>query len=248
MSSFLSTFNYTLYLLTHLEAKTAPLQQRILLLLGRNVAVEKVAIGPGPPSRFAALAALLSQTRVTLRLFGLLPLYAWARQLAAGPKPGQDQVLYSCSVAQCGLYIVFQALENVALLTDNGVLPASLTTRWTEQAGGKATKIYLTAYRAWMLGFSVDFIRLLREAQLERKKRSERSSIEKTSGTVQEEDKKIDQQWWQQLIVPAAWLPVGWQFAEWNEGGFPGFSLGLMGACGAIAGFEKTKALWDATA
>ncbi|CAK3859142.1 peroxin 11C like [Lecanosticta acicola] len=249
LSAFLSTFNYTLYLLTHLEAKAAPLQERLFLLLNRNAALPKVTpVTPAGPSRFAALAALLSQTRVTLRLFGLLPLYAWARQLAQGPKPGQDHVLYTCSVAQCGLYIAFQFLENVALLSDNAVIPAQLTARWTEKTGGKATKIYLTAYRAWMLGFSIDFVRLLREAQLERNKRSQRSSVESKDVSVQEEDKKIDQQWWQQLIVPAAWFPVGWQSAEWNEGGFPGFSLGLMGACGAIAGLDKTKALWDATA
>lgn len=249
LSSFLSTFNYTLYLLAHLDAKAAPLKEKLYLFLNRHSATPKV-IPPVPtePSPIAALGSLLSATRTTLRLFGLLPMYAWARQLAHGPKPGQDQVLYVTSVTQCALYIAFQFLENVALLTDSKILPAHLTARWTEKHGGKAAAIYTTAYRAWFLGFSCDFVRLFREAQLERQKRDARSSVEKSYGSVAKEDAKKDAQWYAELIVPLAWFPVGFQFSAWNESGFPGFNLGLMGAAGAIAGLGKTKALWDATA
>lgn len=249
LSAFLSTFNYTLYLLTHLDAKATPLKARLYLFLNRNAALPK-ATPPVPtePSPFAALGALLSATRTTLRLFGLIPMYAWARQLAQGPKPGQDQVLYATAVTQCALYIVFQGLENIALLTDSKILPGSLTTRWTAKHGGKSVAIYTTAYRAWFLGFCCDFVRLLREAQLERNKREQRTPQEKSLGSVRKEDEKTDAQWWSQLIIPVAWFPVGFQFAQWNESGFPGFNLGLMGACGAIAGLGKTKALWDVTA
>lgn len=247
MSAFLSTFNYTLYLLTHLEAKTIPLQTKLLLWLNRQGSLPK-ATPPVPtgPSRIAALGSLLAQTRTTLRLFGLLPMYAWARQLMQGPKPGQDQVLYATSVAQCALYMSFQFLENVALLTGSGVLPPQLTAKWTAKTNGQPTSIYTAAYRSWMLGFSCDFIRLFREAQLERNRRSQRSGS--TDVSTRKEDEDADQKWWAELVVPFAWLPVGVQFANWTEGGFPGFNLGLMGICGVMAGLGKTKALWDATA
>ncbi|CAK1361938.1 hypothetical protein CB0940_02743 [Cercospora beticola] len=244
LSSFLSTFNYTLYLLAHLDAKATPLKERLYGLLNQKFTPPP----PGQPSPIAALGSLLSATRTTLRLFGLLPLYAWARQLAHGPKPGQDQVLYATAATQCALYITFQFLENVALLTDSKILPAHLTARWTEKHGGKAAAIYTTAYRAWFLGFSCDFVRLFREAQLERQRRDARSSVEKSYGSTVKEDAKKDAQWYAELIVPLAWFPVGFQFSAWNESGFPGFNLGLMGAAGALAGLGKTKALWDATA
>lgn len=250
MSSFLSTFNYTLYLLAHLDAKAAPLKAKLYLFLNRHASTASKLPPPvsTDPSPIAALGSLLSATRTTLRLFGLLPMYAWARQLAQGPKPGQDSVLYATAVTQCVLYIAFQLFENVALLTDSKILPGSLTARWTEKHGGKAAAIYLASYRAWFLGFCCDFIRLFREAQLERNKRDARSSVEKSYGSVAKEDAKKDAQWWSEFIVPLAWFPVGWHFAAWNETGFPGFNLGLMGAAGAIAGLGKTKALWDATA
>lgn len=249
LSTFLSTFNYTLYLLAHLDAKAAPLKAQLYLLLNRNAATPKITPAvPAEPSAITNLGAMVSSARVTLRLFGLFPMYAWARQLMQGPKPGEDQVLYATSVAQCALYIVFQFCENVALLTDSKVLPASLTERWTRKHGGKAASIYLTAYRAWLLGFSCDFVRLLREAQLERNKRSQRSSTESQSLSTRDQDSKFDSKWYADLLVPLAWFPVGFQFSALNEGGFPGFSLGLMGICGVVAGSSKMTALWNSTA
>ncbi|KAK4545245.1 hypothetical protein LTR36_003425 [Oleoguttula mirabilis] len=241
LSSFLSTFNYTLYLLTYLESKSAPLKMRLYQLLNRTAAVPALNAGP---SNIAALGSMLSTTRTTLRLFGLLPLYAWLRQLMQGPKPGQDQVLYTTAVTQCLLYISFQFLENVGLLTDNKVLPASYTARWTRSSGGTTAKIYLWSYRAWMGGVVCDIVRLFREAQLERSKRARRAGT--TDVSTREEDEKSDQQWWSQMVVPMSWLPVAVQFSK--EGGIPGFNLGIMGACGGLAGLGRTADLWAATA
>jgi len=245
LSAFLSTFNYTLYLLAHLDSKAEPLKARIYQLINRSSDLPKITPAvPAGPSPIASLGALLSSTRTTLRLFGLLPMYAWARQLMQGPKPGQDQVLYTTSVAQCSLYFAFQLFENVALLTDNKILTTEFTARVS--GGRTSANLYLAAYRAWFLGFCCDFIRLFREAQLQRAKREQPGH--NSDAAVRKQDEEIDQKWWAELIVPIAWFPVGFQFAQWREGGFPGFNLGLMGAAGAIAGLSKTKALWEATA
>jgi hypothetical protein len=226
-------------LLAYLETKSVPLKIKLHQLLNSTPAVPAV----DGPSNLAALGSLLSSTRTTLRLFGLFPMYAWLRQLMQGPKPGQDQVLYATSVTQCLLYMTFQFLENVALLTDHNVLPASYTARWTQASGGKTAKIYLWSYRAWMGGVLCDFVRLFREAQLERVKRSQRVS---TNDVTKEEDKKADEKWWSQMLIPMSWIPVAVQFSK--EGGIPGFNLGIMGACGAIAGLGRTAELWAATA
>ena len=69
----------------------------------------------------------------------------------------------------------------------------SYTSRWTANSGGKTAKIYLWAYRCWMAGVCCDFVRLAREAQLERAKRSGKG--EKGVATT-EEEKKVDQKWW----------------------------------------------------
>lgn len=247
LSAFLSTFNYTLFLLVYLEAKSAPLQARLAALLSKltgRPAIGVLKAGIATQSRFQALATTLSQARVTLRLFGLLPMYAWFRQLIQGPKPGQDQVLYATSLTQCSLYMTFQFLENVALLTDKAVLPTSYTARWTAKSGGTTAKMYLWAYRFWFGGVLCDFVRLAREAQLEREKRANKS--EKQLTTNVEEEREIDAKWWSELIVPTSWTPVAMQFS--TEGGLPWFNLGIMGACGAMAGLGRTAGLWAATA
>ena len=86
-----------------------------------------------------------------------------------------------------------------------------------------------------------DFVRLAREAQLQRAKRA--GSTEKDVSTA---DKEIDAKWWSELVVPTSWMPVAAQFS--TEGGLPGFNLGIMGACGAMAGLGRTAGLWAETA
>ena len=199
------------------------------------------------PSHIAALGSLLSSTRTTLRLFGLLPLYAWSRQLMQGPKPGQDQVLYATAVTQCLFYLTYQFLENVGVLTDNKVLPASYTSRWTARAGGKTARIFLWSYRAWLGGVLCDFVRLAREAQLERAKREKRAvGVVMTEEKAREEDRLADAKWWSQVVVPLGWAPMATQFSV--EGGLPGWNLGVMGVCGFFAGLGRTSEFWAATA
>ena len=171
-------------------------------------------------------------------------MYAWFRQLMQGPKPDQDQILYATSLTQCSLYMTFQFLENVALLTDKEVLPASVTSRYTAKYGGKTAKIYLWAYRAWFGGVLCDFVRLAREAQLQSAKSS--SGTEKDVVPSAEDVKQLDAKWWSEMVVPLSWTPVAAQFS--TEGGLAWFNLGIMGACGAMAGLGRTASLWAATA
>jgi hypothetical protein len=242
-------------LVAYLQTKTpslAKLSQTLLGLLNykRGTVAEKLgalntAPVPGAPSSVASLATLLSQTRTTLRLFGLFPLYAWMRTLLQGPKEGQDTVLYGIAFTQCAGYIAFQFLENLALLTDNNVVPKSFSARF--QGGvSNSPRIYLWSYRAWLVGVSCDFFRLGREAQLTAAKRTGKSTSEKSLAEVKEDVKAQDAKWWNELMVPVAWLPVALHFSK--EGGIPGMNLGIMGAGGLIAGLGRTRGLWAQTA
>lgn len=163
------------------------------------------------------------------------------RTLLQGPAKGQDGVLYATALTQCTFYILFQGLENIGLLTDQKILSPSVTARWNKSGG--TAKIYLWSYRAWLAGVLCDFVRLGREAQLQRAKRAKRTS---TEVSVTEEDEQTDAKWWSELIVPLSWLPVALHAS--NEDGVPGMNLGIMGACGAMAGLSRTTALWQSTA
>ena len=135
-STFLSTFNYTLWLLAFLEAKSLPLQAKLFQRLGKAAYPTSAVPGPSP---IVALATLLSSARTTLRLLGLPPLYAWMRQLSQGPQKGQDSVLYATAVTQCAFYLIFQSFENIALLTDNKVFSSSLTSLSTSSSSKSAS-------------------------------------------------------------------------------------------------------------
>lgn len=257
LSAFLSTLNYSLYIIAYLQTKSPSISafaKRLLSLVRpacddtKIPAASVVDDGSVPP--IAALAVLLSKTRTTLRLFGLFPLYAWLRSLAPGPKPGADVVLHRIATLQAGSYFVYQFLENICLLADSGVVPPRAIAA-LNRGDSKTARLYLTAYRCWLGGVVCDFLRLGREWQLESRRRTTRQQMVADGRAVaehqDEEDKKFDKRWWTDLVIAGTWLPMALHFSS-ASGGIPGFNLGVMGVCGLIAGSTRTKALWDSTA
>ncbi|KAH3964998.1 hypothetical protein HBH98_145190 [Parastagonospora nodorum] len=257
LSAFLSTFNYSLYILAYLQSKSltlSALATRILALVrpacdDTKIPATTLINNAGIPP-VAALAVLISKARTTLRLFGLFPLYAWLRTLLAGPKPGADVVLHRIALLQATSYATYQALENICLLADSGVISPSFIAR-INQANPKTARLYLWAYRAWLGGVSCDFLRLGREWQLEAKRRATRRQMVADGRAIaeyqDEEDKKFDGRWWTDAMIASAWLPMALHFSS-ATGGLPGWNLGWMGVCGLVAGGTRAKALWRSTA
>jgi hypothetical protein len=204
----------------------------------------------GAVSPVAALAVLISKARTTLRLFGLFPLYAWLRTLVGGPKPGADIVLHRIALLQASSYFTYQALENVCLLADSGIVAPNVIAR-INRGDSKTARLYLWAYRAWLGGVSCDFLRLGREWQIESKRRATRKQMQSEGRALavyqDEEDEKFDKKWWTDLMIAGAWLPMALHFSD-ATGGIPGWNLGWMGACGMVAGSTRMKALWASTA
>jgi hypothetical protein len=238
LSTFLSTVNYTLYLLTYLEPK---FKARLAAIKGQ------AAVAPTGPSNIAALGSSISQTRTLLRCLGLFPMYAWARSLSGGAK-GQDAVLYSIAVAQCAFYTIYQFLESAAFLTDVKVVPTTWSARWTAKSGGTTAVIYKYSYRMWMFGIACDFVRMAREAQLTREKRARYTYKQKDDRSVAIADKEADEKFYTDLVVPLAWFPMAYHYSEWNNSGVPGWNLGWMGFSGIVASYTKAKNQWAATA
>ncbi|KAH3960584.1 hypothetical protein HBI88_144890 [Parastagonospora nodorum] len=257
LSAFLSTFNYSLYILAYLQSKSltlSALATRILALVrpacdDTKIPATTLINNAGIPP-VAALAVLISKARTTLRLFGLFPLYAWLRTLLAGPKPGADVVLHRIALLQATSYATYQALENICLLADSGVISPSFIAR-VNRADPKTARLYLWAYRAWLGGVSCDFLRLGREWQLEAKRRATRRQMVADGRAIaeyqDEEDKKFDGRWWTDAMIASAWLPMALHFSS-ATGGLPGWNLGWMGVCGLVAGGTRVKALWRSTA
>ncbi|KAF3036795.1 hypothetical protein E8E12_004529 [Didymella heteroderae] len=227
LASFLSTFNYTLYILAYAQTKSPSLTsllQKFLSLVKTSSAVSKpstatlVNAGAVPP--IAALAVLISKARTTLRLFGCFPLYAWLRTLLAGPKPGSDIVLHRIAILQASSYFTYQALENISLLADSGVVgPAFISA--INRGDSKTARVYLWAYRAWLGGVSCDFLRLAREWQLESRRRTTRARMQAEGKAVAEyqddEDAKFDKRWWTDAMIASAWFPMALHFSSFSE-------------------------------
>ncbi|KAJ4337830.1 hypothetical protein N0V87_004385 [Didymella glomerata] len=257
LASFLSTFNYTLYILAYAQTKSPPLTslfQKFLSLVRSSSAVSKpstatlVNAGAVPP--IAALAVLISKARTTLRLFGCFPLYAWLRTLLAGPKPGSDPVLHRIAILQASSYFTYQALENISLLADSGIVgPAFISA--INRGDSKTARVYLWAYRAWLGGVSCDFLRLAREWQLESGRRATRARMQAEGRAIAEyqddEDAKFDKRWWTDAMIASAWFPMALHFSS-STGGLPGWNLGWMGLCGLVAGSTRVTQLWASTA
>jgi hypothetical protein len=208
-----------------------------------------ILVGNGTVPPIAALAILISKARTTLRLFGLFPLYAWLRSLASGPKAGTDLVLHRIALLQASSYFTYQALENISLLADSGVVsPRFIST--LNRGDSKTARLYLWAYRAWLGGVSCDFLRLMREWQLEGKRRSVRQQMVADGRAIaeyqDEEDKRFDSRWWTDFVIASAWMPMALHFSS-ASGGVPGWNLGWMGACGLVAGSTRVRALWEST-
>ncbi|KLO81895.1 uncharacterized protein FFNC_03395 [Fusarium fujikuroi] len=152
-----------------------------------------------------------------------------------------DPVLYIISFVQCSLCAAFQLLENIAFLTEKGVLMKCGLGWLFNGAGGRVANIYRVAHRAWFLSIICDFARLMREAQIFFAK----NHLEKGKITREEAEKAV--QWYYDWIRPLAWLPIGWHLSGWMGDKAPGFNLGVQGAAGVLADLRRTAMLWRAT-
>lgn len=231
LSSVLTTFNYTLYLLAYLDNKVASFVRRAISLV-RTTSKTSYPVS-AESSSFARLGNLINEARTTLRLFGLIPLYVRARKLWDGPSLGEDKILYIVDVLQCGFDSMYHLLENIAFLTQHGIMPRRLTARWMGESGKKLAVMYALAHRAWFVAVSLHVVRYFRYAQIEWRKLSS-----------EDEDKKGS---WTDMIAPVAWLPLSWQAAGWTESAFSGSHLGIHGFFGVLMDLGRTEKLWQAT-
>ncbi|KAL9626415.1 MAG: hypothetical protein Q9204_007326 [Flavoplaca sp. TL-2023a] len=116
--------------------------------------------------RLSSLSSLLSETRTTLRLFGLIPIYTWAvstfqtsqpntnttNNPLSNPLSNPENLTHSLTLTQILAGITFQILENLAYLGDKNILPLSPARR---------SKYWLWCCRAWAVHVFLEIFKLL---------------------------------------------------------------------------------------
>ena len=245
----LLTVGYALHL-TH--ASLSRISDARLLLAARHLAKKLSNAAPhallpnealvatittDPASRLArtqqsvkALSGLIDEFRVFMRLWGLFKIWSWGAGLRRSPP--KDGVLRWTSWMQVGACFTLQFLENRAYLASKGVLG---------HAKSKVAKWYIWSARLWACHILLEFVRLAREATLERAQ--EPASTEDSKEAKSEKVKKVAK-WWRDIYVSAAWMPltIHWSMAE----GFA--SEGFVAALGLVPGVLGLREAWRASA
>lgn len=185
-----------------------------------------------------ALAAVIDDVRIFLRLGSLLSIYSWGASVYRSPP--NDWMLQCIAWAQVCAYALFQYLENGAYLGSKGVI---------EFGPRKVRKWYVWSSRFWMAHVILEFGRLGREWALERVKVTPKlEPPEKLNEGVEERqstNRKLTERqgWWKEAYVNAAWLPVTVHYGI--ESGFAGEAQ--IAVLSLIAGLPGLRDAWRAT-
>ncbi len=132
-------------------------------------------------------------------------------------------------------------MENIAFLAERGIV----SRKWMEKRGGNA-KWWLWSSRAWLIGISCDFLRLFREAVIEREKRGLLRRMRKGEMEAEiEQQQETDRMWWSEFFVASCWLPVCLHYSL--ENGLKGVNGGVVGLLGFMAGAQSFMTHWAET-
>jgi hypothetical protein len=197
-----------------------------------------------------AIADVIADYRIFVRMWGLLGLYTWARDTYLAPLPKEasqkEKLLRGTTWAAIASCVVFQVLENGAYAASKGMLTSQA---WTGDAGKKReTWWWVWSSRFWAAYVACEILRLL----VERAYREPRAEV---AGDGEKEDKlRLKQErtesyntkftWWKDLISNIAYAPmtIHWSI---EEGLLSELQVGIFGT---IAGGALLADAWRKTA
>jgi len=183
-----------------------------------------------------ALADLIGDFRIFVRLWGLLDVYKSARDTYT--KPPRDAIIKTLFWAQLVAYGTFQFLENGAYLASKGVLRGE---RWAK----REPKWWVWSNRWWMAQVLLELLRLLRVRQL---RYNEDFGAEETddSKQVKIQSKELERRWHRSFYANAGWFPVTLHYSFEHESDSP-VSDSWLGICGMIPGIIGFRDVWEQT-
>ncbi|KAJ5558989.1 hypothetical protein N7461_002961 [Penicillium sp. DV-2018c] len=223
----LATIQYVASMLHHLTA-SAPwiaLQARMGILARlRGGSPTKSLAAASSASKFKALSSLASETRYTLRLFGLLPLWIWGAETLKSPPA--DPILHVLTVLQVFSNVFYQILENVGYLSAKGII----SKRFVDKYGGRAKfDIWSTRGCGWP-----------RSAAAAGAVESKETKAEDSEATRLE-----IRAWKKSLVNNTIWAPLCLHWCVEKGLGIPDSMVGLISFG---AGAWSLHDLWAATA
>ena len=212
------------------SSPSTTIQNRLRALLNiQSRAPKKLSTGTPP---LLILSSLLSDTRTTLRLFGLIGLWTWGSDTLKSPP--RDPVLRTIAYSQVLVNIVYQILENVAHLASKGILNQRAVEKW-----GSLGKWWIWSTRAWLAHHLLDFVRLARVRQLAAKKRAAGEKVDAPTQAVEEKAFK------KSMLNNLAWTPLCLHWSFDNGVGVPNYLIGWLSFA---ANSWIVADLWKATA
>ncbi|MCJ1413384.1 hypothetical protein MMC19_007489 [Ptychographa xylographoides] len=194
----------------------------------------------------AALAGLIDDHRIFMRLPALLSIWSWAAAVIRSPP--SDPILRVIAYAQVSACAIFQYLENAAYLGSKGVILRKDREGWVG-------KWYIWSARFWMAHVILEFGKLGRGLILRRQQIAGDAEVTgadtegKELGIRGLEDidiKRRDEEhtWWKNIYINTAWFPLTIHYSM--EGGFAGEAqVALLGLFAGVVGLRE---IWQATA
>ncbi|KAL1590286.1 hypothetical protein WHR41_01042 [Cladosporium halotolerans] len=201
------------------------------------------------PPALKTLYTTFEDHRILTRLLGLLPLYASIAE--ARQTQHRDPIVKTLLYASLAAGTAFQALENVAVLVQRGVLRGR---KWREWEGW----CWVVSCRFWLGQLVLEIGRLARVRQLGWReelgaeglegKGEEREGGEVWSGRgqVEVQSARLARKWWREVYLTAASVPLAmhWSFEEERSP----VSEVLFAGMGLISGLIGLQDAWDEAA
>ncbi|KAJ4362396.1 hypothetical protein N0V83_010489 [Neocucurbitaria cava] len=204
-----------------------------------------------------ALADVIADYRIFVRMWGLLGLYTWARDTYADELPAdasrKEKILRGLTWAAIASCVGFQTLENGAYLSSKGALTSA---SWTGEVGkARENTWWLWSSRFWAVYVGLELVRLGIMRFYKSPAAAGASKTPEVGGDGEKEDKirreeAVRQEklgewlWWKDLASNVAYAPMT---LHWSmEQGLLS-DLGV-GACGIVAGGALLADAWRRTA
>jgi hypothetical protein len=196
-----------------------------------------------------ALAGIISDFRIFVRLWGLVGIYVWARTTYNSPRltaasTRVERLLRGITYAQVGAGVAFQVLENGAYLASKGVL-------WNHERGRRREVTWwVWSSRFWAAHVGLELLRLGVEARSRSKaggggagEKDVLADGEKEGKMLREEARKMGWAWWRDALSNAAYAPMTLHWSV-EEGLLSELAVGV---CGTIAGGTLLVDKWKST-
>lgn len=201
-----------------------------------------------------ALADIIADYRIFVRLWGVVGLYTWARATYNSPVPedanSKEKILRGLTWAAIASCVAFQVLENGAYLSSKGALT---TAAWVGDAGkARENKWWIWSSRFWAAYVGIELSRIGIQGYYHPSNSTQVQEIgddgEKEDKIKREENLRAEKLetwlWWTDLASNIAYAPmtIHWSLergllSDWG-----------VGVCGMVAGGALLADAWRRTA